>query len=453
MLLFWQRAQLSWRWPSALFGTAERLTVRRPAGNGPLLIRVGYVVVAITLVSLLALLNLRAHRPGDIDTTIAQLRFLQEALSDDAAEQMQWIFPEGYVFTWTLYGVASAQVARSLPPTDSRRSHHLAEAARAVQQVRSSQARSTFDAELQPPFGAFYASWSIYLRAEYIRSVGIPEVNDRLLNSFEAECAQFAAALNRSESPFLPSYRHVYWPADTAVGVAALGIHDAILTRRYGDTIARWVARARLHVDPNLGALSHAADAETGAPIGGVRGSSLALMSRVLIDADPEFAAEQYSVLRRYFVDYTWGVPGVREFPRGVAGGGDVDSGPILLGYSGPAVVVGAAAARVHGDEPVARALLGAVEVGGVPIDLGSGRRYAAGLLPVGDAFIAWSRSSTAAENVERLEWDPVLPTCWTAPAHVVSVVLAGIVLSPVLHLRNLRSRSPRAGRPTSGCS
>jgi len=113
-----------------------------------LLIRVGYVVVAVTLLSLLVLLNLRLHRPGDIDTTIGQLRFLQDALSDHAAEQMQRIFPEGYVFTWTLYGLASAQVARSLLPTDHRRSHHLAEAARAIRHVRSSEARPTFDAEL-----------------------------------------------------------------------------------------------------------------------------------------------------------------------------------------------------------------------------------------------------------------------------------------------------------------
>jgi len=418
-----------------------------------LLIRLGYVLVTIALVSFLTLVNLRAYRPGDLDTSIAQLRFLQETLSDDAAEQMQQLFPEGYVFTWTLYGLTAAQVARLLPSKDPRRTHFLAEAARAVEHVRSPQARSTFNAELQPPYGAFYASWSIYLFAEYIRSAGISKVPDTFLNLFEAECAQFAAALNRSESPFLPSYSHASWPADTAVGVAALGIHDAILTRRYGDTIVRWIARARLHVDPKLGALSHAADAETGAPIGGVRGSSLALMSRVLIDADSVFAAEQYSVLRRYFIDYTWGIPGVREYPRGVAGGGDVDSGPILLGYSGPAVVVGAAAARVHGDEAVARALLGATEVGGVPIDLGGGRRYAAGLLPLGDAFIAWSRSSIPVENVEGPEWDPVLPTCWAVPAHVLSVVLAGILLSRLLRLRNVRSRLPGADRETNGFS
>jgi hypothetical protein len=163
--------------------------------------------------------------------------------------------------------------------------------------------------------------------------------------------------------------------------------------------------------------------------MGGVRGSSLALMSRVLIDADPQLAAEQYSVLRRYFVDYTWGVPGVREYPHGVVGRADVDSGPLFLGYSGPAVVVAAAAARAHGDESLARTLLGAVEVGGMPIELGGKRRYAGGLLAVGDAFIAWSRSSTADRKSDGAKWDSVVPAWWAAPAHALSVALGVLVL------------------------
>src|SRR4029434_10544821 len=110
--------------------------------------------------------------------------------------------------------------------------------------------------------------------------------------------------------------------------------------------------------------------------------------------------------------------PGVREYPHDVVGKGDVDSGPILFGYSGPAVVVGAAAARVHGDEALARVLLGAVEVGGIPIQLAERRRYAAGWVLVGDAFIAWSRSSFSPRSREGVSWKPLVPVWWAAPAH-----------------------------------
>ncbi len=143
-------------------------------------------------------------------------------------------------------------------------------------------------------------------------------------------------------------------------------------------------------------------------------------MSRVLIDADSAFAAEQFNIFREQFVDYRFGLPGIREYPHGVEGVGDVDSGPVILGFAGPATVVGAGAARVHGDGRLAGILLGVVEMAGVPFQLTGTRRYAGGMVPVGDAFIAWSRSSPVGTS----EWRPLLPQLWYLPVHLVSVLL-----------------------------
>lgn len=394
------------------------------------------IFFVLLFVGLLLLLNLRMHQPGDIRTTIAQLQFIQQALNDGAAERMQKIFPEGYVFTWALYGLTSAQVASQLNRTDALHTYYLGESKKAVQKIRSSQARATFSEELDPPFGAFYSAWSNYLLAEYIRASGPENVPAALLESFEDDCFQFSEALSRSNSPFLSSYSNASWPADTAVGIAALGIHDAILSPKYDITIGNWVAKARTRLDGDLAALSHAADPDSGRPIGGVRGSSLALMSRVLVDADPQFALEQYTVLRQYFVDYTWGVPGIREYPHGVSGIADIDSGPIILGYSGPAVVVGAAAAQANGDEFLASVLFGMVESTGLPVQLREERQYMAGLLPVGDAFISWSRSSPLPEKGERISWRSLIPWWWAIPLHLFSMILAGVLILPILRFR-----------------
>ncbi len=67
----------------------------------------------------LVLLNRRLYRPGRVETALAQLRFLGHSLGDGEAERMQALFPEGYVSSWALYGLASAQVARALPPGPS----------------------------------------------------------------------------------------------------------------------------------------------------------------------------------------------------------------------------------------------------------------------------------------------------------------------------------------------
>ncbi len=390
--------------------------------------RTVYRLIVVLFVALALTVNLRLHRPGGVRVVLAQLKYLEAALSEGAGQKMQSYFPEGYVFTWALYGLASAQVARQLSPDDLRRSHYLAEAWRAVEAVRSDEARSTFVSELDPAWGAFYSSWSLYVLAEYVRAAGSENVGNGVLELFRREGDLFAQALENRESPFLESYPYASWPADTSVGIAALGIFNSTVAPRYEETVRSWVLKARRLVDEDVGALSHSADPSTGSPIGGVRGGSLALMSRVLVEADPDFAREQYSVLRSRFVDYRMGVPGVREYPHGVDGSGDVDSGPVVLGFAGPAVGVGAAAARAHGDLELANILLGAVEVAGFPLQLWGRRRYAGGLLPLGDAFIAWSRSSVVPAAVVDGVWARLVPRGWYVPFHLLSVLLCGVV-------------------------
>jgi hypothetical protein len=156
-----------------------------------------------------------------------------------------------------------------------------------------------------------------------------------------------------------------------------------------------------------------------------VRGESLALMSLLLVDADPRFAREQYRVLRARFLDNRLGILGMREYPDGVDGGEDMDTGPIVLGFSGPAVVVGAAAARANGDQAVADALLGWTEVIGMPVQLGGERWYAGGKLPIGDAFIAWARTAPAGPQ---RAWEPLSPW-WYLPFHALSAAVGGLLV------------------------
>ena len=377
--------------------------------------------------------NLRLLAPRGPKAAVAQLRFLERALADGAAEDMQRWFPEGRVFTWALYGLASARTALLFPRDDPRRARLLAASGAAVDTVLSDRARSTFVRDMSPEWGAFYTSWSLYAAAEHLRASGASD--SALVERFRREADRLAAALEASPTPFLHSYPGSSWPADTSVGVAALAIHDRILPARYEAVVKGWVARARALTHPDLGALSHTADPRTGAP-GEVRGSSLALMARVLVDVDPDFAREQYRVLRDRFVRARWGAVGVLEYADGRSFGGDVDSGPLVLGYSGPALVVGMAAARANGDARLGRILLGVTELVGVPWGVGS-RRYAAGLVPVGDAFIAWARSGPPTPDTG---WDRRLRWWWPVPVHLVSLLVA--LRAWVVLRRGARDRS-----------
>lgn len=396
---------------------------RRPPRRGWRLALAGVTLVALLLV------NVRAERPGDLGAVMAQLRHLGPALDHGAGESMQRLFPEGFVFTWALYGLAAAQVAGQLPSGDPRRPDCLERARHAVERVDSDVARRSFDPELELPYGAFYNGWSLYLRAQYLRAVGVAGAPAPIVAGFRTDCARLADALDRSPTPFLASYRDMAWPGDNAVGVAALALHDRLFPPAHGETISRWREAARARLDPEYGVMSHAADAETGAPRDGVRGSSLALVSRLLAEATPEFAAEEYAALRRTFVARPLGIPGVREYPPGRGGVIDVDSGPLILGFSGPALVVGAAAARAHGDEALARHLFSVVEVSGLPFEFFGRRVYAFGLLPVGDAFIAWARSTPPGRPPGGTPWRECVPAGWRWPWHLGSALVAALVI------------------------
>ena len=145
-----------------------------------------------------------------------------------------------------------------------------------------------------------------------------------------------------------------------------------------------------------------------------------------MIDAAGAPAA--YARYRELFVTGTLGFVGIREYPAGTDGPGDVDSGPLVMGVSASASVVSAGAALGHGDEALAAALLHEVDVFGVPVDLGVGRRYAFGALPVADAFIAWARSTpptAATDHPAVMVWWPLaLVPPWLAVSVLWFLVL-----------------------------
>src|SRR5262249_14315391 len=152
---------------------------------------------------------------------------------------------------------------------------------------------------------------------------------------------------------------------------------------------------------------------------------SQSVIQRFLADVDPAFAREQYLRFRELFVVRPLGIgPAVREYPRGTDGPADVDSGPLPLGVSLSATVVTIGAARVEGDDALAGALSSYGELAGVPIDPPPTKRYALGLLPIGDAFLVWART---AEPWVAGPADPpaaVIGPLWRIPLTVVLLLV-----------------------------
>lgn len=312
-------------------------------------------------------------------TALAQLAHLDSGL-DASADRMQELFPEGRVFTLALYGLAWVDVGRGAADAGMR-ARALVQARRALALAEEPRSLAPFGPAGGLPRGMFYEGWTGHLRAGILHLAGGAAAD----TAFRAACERLDAAF-RDHGPFVDSYPGSAWPADDAVGAAVLRSCGTLLDPRYTRTAESWLRAALSRADPATGLLPH--DDASPRP----RGESAALMIRFAYEIDPAVAAAQYGSFERAFATRFAGLlPAVREYRHGTRGQGDVDSGPLVMGVSAPASVVGIAAARMVGRPAAAADLRASPEVLGMPLQWGKRRSYAFGQLPVGEAFLAWA--------------------------------------------------------------
>ena len=330
----------------------------------------------------------------------------------------------------------------------------LREARWALTRLESPAGTAPFSPDLTPAYGVFHAGWTNWLRGGVLALQPAQRRDPAEVRRFADASAALAAAFDASASPYLVAYPGQAWPVDSTVAMASLRLHDHLLPARFDRTTRRWLDGVRQRLDPRTGLLPHRVDPGTGAPAEVARGTSQSVIQRFLPEVDPTFARDQYLRFRTDFVVSPLGLgPAVREYPRGLDGPGDVDSGPLPLGVSFSATVVTLGAAQVQGDDALAGALANYGELVGFPLDTPCTRRYAFGLLPIGDAFLAWSKTARPWVSAPP-DPPPVTVALWWRTPLVVLLLLAG-VLPWLLRRRFRRRRSsppgPVASTPAVG--
>lgn len=303
--------------------------------------------------------------PGDYINVDArkQLHFLKRQLHEEqAAEEMQLLYPEGYVFIYALYALAWCEVVETLPLQGVGWQEGMREISFSLRAMESPRGRAVFNHELPLTYGAFYRGWTSYVRGRYLQLCPTTGLDTLEMQRFQGECAAIAQAISLTEKPYLETYDYLAWPADNIVCLAALSLHDHIVEPRFQAVKNDWLIRIKSTLIPEYGLIPHAYDLDGDRPLDGVRGSSQSLMLIFLLDIDSVFAQEQYQNYRRHFLAYRLGLPGIREYPHGEVGFGDIDSGPVVMGIGGAASIVGINTAIMYEDWQLAlnmRAFLG----------------------------------------------------------------------------------------------
>lgn len=359
------------------------------------------------------------------DEISRQLRFLERQLKEEhLGEKMQQLYPEGLVFVNALYGLAWCEwaLAQDNPEIGNKA---LLEVRFAYDQINSRQAQRFFPSELDPDYGVFYAGWRNYLLGSLLSlKVDFPE-RTILIQQFTSQCEEIASALKEADSPFLESYSHQKWPADMMVAITSLKIHDQLFAPRYEGLIKSWLVDIERYLDEETQLIPHQALDGEFLHFQEARGSSSALMLRLLSVIDSSTGRTYYNQMKPLFHSTTFGLPSVREYPVGTFGLGDVDSGPVIFGVGFAATIVMMGTMATYGDTDEAMRLYQTIHAFGFERSVGEEQQYLWGQLPMADAFIVWGKTAILA-NSRLLLSESVIK--WTWRFHGYSFVLLSVI-------------------------
>lgn len=323
---------------------------------------------------------------------LKELRGLKSALKQGADNDMQKIYPEGYVFINALYGLAWCNILQDLKSTsDSLFNEGHPEIQQAWDKVNSDIGRYPFSEDLPLAYGAFYMGWNTYLLGKKLSVEKDEHRNPEEVELFKRQCAQIDSALKKYTYPV--SYSGAAWPADGVVCVATLAQHDKLFPKQYSESIRTWITDVKAKLD-QYGLIPHSINPGTEKPIQAARGSSQSLMLIFLKEIDSAFAENQFVIYKKNFVDNKLGLTAIREYPKDSFGFGDVDSGPVVLQLGSAATIVGMQTAERYGEHELATKIFHAIDAFGFAKQNDESKSYLLGLLPMADAFIVWGHST-----------------------------------------------------------
>jgi hypothetical protein len=331
-----------------------------------------------------------------------RLNYLERVIREGAAPntdlgRLTQMNPEWGLFTLSFSTYALANLAAQQPDL---RSEAAATIGRAIEVALSNPIREPFegavlgeDAERTLPSSVLYLG-HLNLMLGCHRQL-VPDSPYRLLH--DSLSAALYERYQQEPGGNLASYPHQRWVPDNTVALASLALHSTLTGSDYAAVGRRWVAAAKAHLlDPKTGLLASMVDAQ-GRPTEPPRGSMLGWSIWFLARFDSAFARQQY---QRYQAAHSTNL-GVlrlyREQPGDYSiGAGDVDSGPLILGYGIPATAFAFADAVALRDYRNAQRLRRVISLGSRDIGEGDELRYGVRLVnldvnPLSEALLLWA--------------------------------------------------------------
>jgi hypothetical protein len=336
---------------------------------------------------------LSGEERGDL---LARKAYLLRRLLRDNSTAQSMASPKGlfegewFVGTLSMTVAATANLAFAYPDA---RANAVEEIVGLIERALTAEARA-FDAKMWHGEDALDSLDTPHGHAGYLGHLLLMMGAHRLVGGdarFEDTEQRVGASLDRrmreSVTAHLETYPAEIYAMDNAVVAAALAVDQEARGVDHKEALTHWLdfTRTRL-IDPETGVVAFALNA-SGERTQRSRGSGAGWNSFYLPFVDMDFARSQFQSTRDHFLASPLGVTGIREHRIGIDAGGDVDSGPVILGLSPSGTGFAIAGARHTGDAKLLGAFLDTAELAGFTFQWGGERRYLLSPL-VGDAII-----------------------------------------------------------------
>jgi hypothetical protein len=307
----------------------------------------------------------------------------------------EWLFG-----TYMMAAMGFGQLAKQEP---AQRERYLAAMDRALERLQEPALRN-FDSQAWG-HDAFSAAGR---RSDHAAYRGYFNLALSLRRSIDAEGPH--AALNDELSELLldrlratpttslETYPGEVYPVDNAAVVASVALHARATGRQQDPVVARWreLMRGALR-DPNTGLLHQRIALGSHEPVDAPRGSGSALAAYFVSFFDHQLSRDLTDAIERELADTTLGFGAVFEYPSGLRHRqGDIDSGPLIGGYSISATGFSLAAARIHHRRTWFRKLYATTHLFGAPLE-----GFVSGG-PLGDAILLAMLTAAPQPAMER---------------------------------------------------
>lgn len=168
--------------------------------------------------------------------------------------------------------------------------------------------------------------------------------------------------VERSPTLLLETYPGETYPVDNAAVIASIAVHARSTGQSPPPVVGRWVSEVRRRNVDRATGLLHQRVSLDGTPLDAARGSGTALAAYFLSYADMDLSRDLHRAVERELAVRVAGFEGIQENGRG-----DIDSGPLVFGFSIAATGFELAGCRIHGDRACHRRLTATLDLFGAP--------------------------------------------------------------------------------------